>query len=119
MSEGRKLDMRKLRATIAITAACSCMGASQVQDTAKGRSTPELQIKILTDKPAYSITDTITTKIEFTNRSGETLCFPEPAQGYQSTAEGSLSTKAIPPGESGLDYFADHYAGGVPGHARN
>jgi hypothetical protein len=104
--------LRKFIETMVIVAACSCIGASQIQNRAKGTPAAELQIKILPDRRAYSIGDSITSKIEFKNLSGETLCFPEPAQGWSEDAQGSLSTKAIPPGESEQDKFLDHYDGG-------
>jgi hypothetical protein len=55
----------------------------------------ELRLRIMPDKETYSLHDEIFTKVEFTNVSNLTVCFPEPAQEYVAASQGVLTRKLI------------------------
>jgi hypothetical protein len=78
---------------------------------------PELEVKVIPSKTTYALHEDVFTKTEFINLTDKTLCFPEPAQGQQVVASGSLTTMAVPvnPPESTpseADSFIDHWDGG-------
>ena len=43
---------------------------------------PELKLRIVIEKETYSLNEKLFAKIEFTNLTNTTLCFPEPEQRF-------------------------------------
>lgn len=66
---------------------------------------PELQLRILLEKDAYTLNEPIFTRTEFTNLTHRTLCFAEPVQGIHDSAQGYLITNAVPPSRQGEILF--------------
>ncbi len=74
----------------------------------------ELKLQIVPDKATYSLNDRISTKLEFMNIAGRTLCFPRPSQEAEEPEQGYVITKAVAPPETpDKDRFLDHYDGGI------
>jgi hypothetical protein len=63
------------------------------------------------DKETFTVHEKVPVKLEFTNLSGNTLCFPDPDRTCSNTGSGSLLTRAEPKtGDS--DFFMCHFCGG-------
>jgi hypothetical protein len=72
---------------------------------------PQLKVRIVADKEIYTLNERVMVKVEFTNLTSKTLCFPVPNQDCGSTRTGSVVTT----GESvngGGEQFICHLDGG-------
>jgi hypothetical protein len=72
---------------------------------------PELKLRNIFDKETSTVHEKISVKLEFTNPSGDTLCFPDPDRMCSNSGSGSLITRAEP--KSGeVEVFMCHVCGG-------
>jgi hypothetical protein len=77
-------------------------------------SSPQLKLRIITDKDIYTLNERVMARVEFTNLMTKTLCFPIPNSDCESSETGS----AVTTGESvktGRDQFICHLDGGGVG----
>ena len=75
---------------------------------------PELKLRIAVEKETYSLNEKLFAKIEFTNLTNTTLCFPEPEQGFEDPVVGDLTLVGTGP-KGDRNYFVEHFDGVMPG----
>jgi hypothetical protein len=75
---------------------------------------PELKLRLLPEKETYGLNEPLLTRIELTNLTDGTLCFPEPAQGYENPIQGSVRLVGYGPNGRDRDHFLEHFAGVFP-----
>lgn len=96
---------------LAAFGACSPICAlSQTSENTAPQKIPELKLRIIPSKETFAVDEKVFTKLEFTNLSDKTLCFPQPARVCTNDFPGSAVTTGHQ-GNENPDQILDHYDG--------
>jgi hypothetical protein len=98
---------------LALLSGISLLCLGQASDKSKPTKV-ELKLKVLPEKEIYHLNEPLLTRTEFTNRTDRTLCFPEPAQGFENPIQGSVRLVGYGPAGRDRDHFLEHFDGGFP-----
>jgi len=77
----------------------------------QSNTTPELKIRVLTDKDNFVINEEVIARVQLTNETGKTLCFPRPATNEQVAVSGWIEMKAERANGSEHDEFIKVFDG--------
>jgi hypothetical protein len=78
-------------------------------------SSPQLKLRIITDKDIYTLNERVMARAEFTNLMTKTLSFPIPNPNCESTETGSVVTTGESVKKGGEQFICHLDGGGIPG----
>jgi hypothetical protein len=109
--DGNSMNQRTQQfLVLAAFGACSICALSQTSENTAPHKIPELKLRIIPSKETFAVDEKVFTKLEFTNLSDKTLCFPQPARVWTNDFPGSAVTTGHQ-GNENPDRFFDHYDG--------
>lgn len=97
-----------------LACACATFAVGLKQQSKPETEAPQLKLRVIPEKTTYRLGEGVFVKTEFTNVSGKTLCFPQPATEFEATYPGYVTTFGDLPAESDSDEMSDHYDSGPP-----
>ena len=78
----------------------------------QSNESPELRVRILTDKDKFASSDVLIAKMQLNNTTDKTLCFPKPPTDVHVAISGWIETKAEPAHGSDREKFIEVLDGG-------
>lgn len=78
----------------------------------QSRVAPELNVRTILTKDSFAIGKFVSAKVQLTNATKATMCFPEPAQNTQTANIGWIITTGLPIGGSDHEVFLEVIDGG-------